>query len=100
MKKDRNTFFNESAFGMTTPGVMPNMMPNMPMNSFSSQSSFYGGAMPTNQAKPTDYMSEVESRFAKIERQLNRIEARLNKLETLGTTTTENYDNTTNMYML
>ena len=35
-----------------------------------------------------------------IERQINRLDARIRKLESKGLVTTENFDNTTNMYML
>lgn len=104
MKKDRNAFFSEAGFNQT------NYIPNfnqMPMGGNLSQAqasqSFYSGPAPmlnTNPNYGNDYMSEIESRLAKIERQINRMDARLNKLETKGFTTTENYDSTTNMYML
>lgn len=112
MKKDRNAFFNESSFSQTSanfPSNMPNygMQPNYPMNGTFGQSaanqSFYSGPMPMNQGpmeNPNSYMSDLESRLAKIERQINRLDARIIKLESQGFVTTENYDNTTNMYML
>lgn len=109
MKKDRNSFFNEASFQQSYGSAMPNM--GMPMNNgFGSQASqsFYtgpmpGGAMPNmNQMNQgaNDYMSDLESRLAKIERQINRLDARISKLESKGVVTTENFDNTTNMYML
>ena len=80
MKKDRNAFFNEANF---------------------SQSSFMGTPnMPNMNGMGNDYMSDMESRLAKIERQINRLDARVSKLESKGFVTTENFDNTTNMYML
>lgn len=104
MKKDRNTFFNESSFQQSY-GSMPNFgMPNYSMNNgFGSQSSqsFYTGPMNNTMMPNTnDYMSDLESRLAKIERQINRLDARISKLESKGVVTTENFDNTTNMYML
>lgn len=113
MKKDRNAFFNEANFSqssfMGTPN-MQNMNGNFPMNmngatyggSQASQS-FYSGPMPMNYNQNmggSDYMSDMESRLAKIERQINRLDARVSKLESKGFVTTENFDNTTNMYML
>lgn len=110
MKKDRQSFFNESNFQQSSYGTaMPNfgMQSGMPMNTgYGQQSSqsFYSGPMPntmmTNQTMSNDYMSDIESRLAKIERQINRLDARISKLESKGVLTTENYDNTTNMYML
>ena len=108
MKKDRNSFFNETSFQQSY-GMTPNYgMQNIPMNSgFGSQASqsFYTGPMNNTGMIPTgtngsDYMSDMESRFAKIERQINRLDARISKLESKGVLTTENFDNTTNMYML
>lgn len=112
MKKDRNTFFNEANFSqasyMGTPNIQPGMMPQnfggSPTYSGSQASqSFYSGPVPMMQNSnmmPSDNMSDMESRMAKIERQINRLDARISKLENKGLMTTENYDNTTNMYML
>jgi hypothetical protein len=111
MKKDRNTFFNESAY-QTSYGVsMPNyqMQGVMPANGYGSQASqsFYSGPMPINSQMGinqgnnyNDYSSELESRLSKIERQINRIDARVSKLESKGIITSENFDTTNNMYML
>lgn len=115
MKKDRNAFFNEANFSQSSFMGTPNM-PNMNMNgnfpmngatyggSQASQS-FYSGPAPMNynqnmNGMGNDYMSDMESRLAKIERQINRLDARVSKLESKGFVTTENFDNTTNMYML
>ena len=106
MKKDRNSFFNEANFQQSTYVPTPNfgLNQNFPPNTTFNQASqsFYSGPMssPMPNNYGNDYMSEIESRFAKIERQLNRMDARINKLETKGLMTTENFDNTTNMYML
>jgi len=110
MKKDRNTFFNESGFQQSYGTIMPNygMPNNYTMNGGfpqqSSQSIYPGGMNPglmQQQATTNnDYISDIESRMAKIERQINRLDARISKLESKGVLTTENFDNTTNMYML
>lgn len=107
MKKDRNTFFSEAGFNQTN--FIPNYPTNYPMGGNLSQAqasqSFYSGPAPMmnqgmNNYGGSDYMSEIESRLSKIERQINRMDARINKLESKGLVSTENYDNTTNMYML
>ena len=102
MKKDRNTFFNESSFQQSYGGMMPNYgMPNtMPMNNgFGSQSSqsFYAGPMNMNYNpnlginQPTNDYSDLEARLSKLERQINRLDARLNKLETNGFYSTDDF---------
>ena len=112
MKKDRNTFFNEANFSQSSYMGMPNVPNNMMGGNYGmgasyggsqASQSFYSGPVPMNNMNMvggTDYMSDFESRMAKIERQLNRMDARISKLESKGLVTTENYDNTTNMYML
>lgn len=109
MKKDRNAFFNEANFSqssyMGTPNIPVNQNFQGPMPAYGSQASqsFYSGPVPTNyntQNMGGDYMSDLESRLAKIERQIGRLDARVSKLESKGMVTTENFDNTTNMYML
>lgn len=106
MKKDRNTFFNEANFSqssyMGNPNMpMNNMQGSMPAYGSQASQSFYSGPVPMYQNQ-NGYMdtSDIESRMAKIERQINRLDARVSKLENKGLMTTENYDNTTNMYML
>ncbi len=110
MKKDRNAFFNEANFSQSSYMGTPNMPLNnngfqggMPAYGSQASQSFYSGPAPMNynpQNMGGDYMSDLESRLAKIERQINRLDARLSKLESKGLITTENFDNTTNMYML
>ncbi len=109
MKKDRNTFFNEANFSQSSYMGTPNLPMNnnfqggMPAYGQQASQSFYSGPvpmMPNNGGMPGDNMSDIESRMAKIERQINRLDARISKLENKGLMTTENYDNTTNMYML
>ena len=115
MKKDRNTFFNEANFSQSSYMGMPNVPHNMMGGNYAgmpatyggsqASQSFYAGPAPTpnfqgNTGMGNDYMSDFESRMAKMERQLNRMDARISKLESKGLVTTENYDNTTNMYML
>ncbi len=109
MKKDRNAFFNEANFSQSSYMGTPNMPMNQglqgPIPAYGSQASqsFYSGPAPMNynpQNMDGDYTSDLESRLAKIERQINRMDARISRLETKGITTTENFDNTTNMYML
>ncbi len=107
MKKDRNTFFNEANFSQSSYSQAPNFgnYGGMPMNGMYGQSqasqSFYSGPgpMPNNQVMGNDYMSDIESRMAKIERQINRMDARISKLESMGVGP-DAIDNTTNMYML
>lgn len=109
MKKDRNAFFNEANFSQSSYMGNPNIPMNnnfpggMPTYANQASQSFYSGPVPTNynnQSIGNDYMNDLESRLAKIERQINRLDARVSKLESMGHITTENYDNTTNMYML
>lgn len=109
MKKDRQSFFNEANFSQSSFVPTPNfgMNTNYPMNGAYGQAqasqSFYSGPspMPYNQSTMgSDYMSDIESRLAKIERQINRLDARISKLESKGMITTENFENTNNMYML
>ncbi len=108
MKKDRNAFFNEANFQSSSFMGAPNM-PNMNYPNYSgaqASQSFYSGPVPMNynpnmnQNMNNDYLNDFESRMAKIERQINRLDARVSKLESKGLVTTENFDNTTNMYML
>lgn len=113
MKKDRNTFFENSNMNMAFNGGMPGMMqmPMVgPMNAQASASqSFYGSTntpmmmpMTNGQAYNDSSISELESRMSKLERNMNRLENRISKLE--GSTyysTDTNYDSsTTNMYMV
>ena len=107
MKKDRNTFFQEAQmYNQTT---YPNFnLANTP-NTFQSYANqgFYAG--PINNNPNMNYnpnpeynsnYSDIESRLSKIERQLNRLDMRLNKLETNSFYSTDDLDNTTNVYMV
>ena len=109
MKKDRNTFFQESNFMSQTNYPTPQVA-NQPFatSSYSNQG-FYAGPgvgvpmnyttqMPINTNANYDY-SDIESRLSKIERQINRIDARLNKLENSSFYTTDDVD-TNNIYMV
>lgn len=116
MKKDRNTFFQESSY--FNQAAMPGMAANTPfVTNQQSQASFYAGPgipnmqmpnnynmnntpMANNNYNQTDY-NDFESRLSKIERSLNRMDARLSKLENQGLFTTDDtFDNSTNMYMV
>lgn len=112
MKKDRNTFFENSSMNMAFNGPSPQMMqPMMPMAQAQAQASqsFYSntgtpimGMMPNTMNYNDSSISELESRMAKLERNMNRLENRLNKLEG-STYYSENpsYDNSSNnMYMI
>lgn len=106
MKKDRNTFFQESGF--YNQSMMPNQMSaNQPfiMNAQSGQS-FYSN-FPNNmnyQVPSPNYnnydTSDIEARLNKIERNINRLDARVSKLESQTLYTTDDIDVSTNMYMV
>lgn len=111
MKKDRNTFFENSSMNMAFNAQAPQMVPQMmPINAQAQASqSFYsnvpmGGMTPTYMTNSYNdsTINELESRMAKMERSINRLENRLNKIE--GSTyysTDSNFDNpSSNMYMV
>ena len=104
MKKDRNSFFSEASYMNTN---IPNNM-NGPFSAAYANQGFYQGPMniplnynTNNNGMPqvSDY-SDIEARLSKLERLINRLDARLNKLETNSFYTTEDIDNTTNVYMV
>ncbi len=110
MKKDRNTFFAESSMMNANNFGMPNInIANPGITSSNYNSSFYAGPMPNgmpqmynnvdNQAIANN-TSELESRLSKIERLINRIDHRLTKLENNTLYSTEDIENTNNIYML
>lgn len=96
MKKNRNTFFQESTYQSYNPMGNPNQVP------FESGSNyFYQGPTPYNYN--TNMMpNDIETRLAKMERQISRLDYRVNKLENAkNIVTTEEFDVTnSNMYML
>lgn len=109
MKKDRNTFFENSSMNMAFSGPAPMQQPMMmPVNAQAqaqASQSFYSNTAPmmmptTNYSDST--ISELESRMAKLERSINRLENRLNKLEgsTYYTTDTSIDSSTSGMYMV
>ena len=104
MKKDRNAFFQEaqmSSFNYyPNPNQMNLMSANMPTQASQSSQSFYAGPVPMYQQNQNTSYSDIEARIAKLERQVSRLETRLNKLETNGTTYIDEYDTSTNMYMV
>ncbi len=106
MKKDRNTFFQESGF-MNQTGYQP-----YGTASYSNQS-YYAGPIPNgmpqnfnpsfnqnlNQNQNYDY-NDFESRLSKLERQYNRLDTRLTKLESSTLYSTDDIENNTNVYMV
>ena len=93
MKKNRNTFFQESSYQSYNPMMGPNQYQT-------AGNYFYEGPMPNNYITPTN---DIESRLSKIERQINRLDYRLSKLENVNSAiTSEDFDspNKNNMYML
>ena len=102
MKKDRNAFFqNNSSSSYFYP--TNNMMGTYPMAT-ESNSNFYQGPaimpMQTSYNQGNDYMSELESRLAKIERQINRLDTRVSRLESESNLSNGNEYTTNNMYMV
>lgn len=107
MKKDRNTFFQESQYINNTPfpNQNPNMIPNIP---FQMNYNYGMGVIPPNYTtgipnNETNYSpdyTDLESRLSKLERQINRLDLRLNKLENNSFYSTDDIDNTTNVYMV
>lgn len=103
MKKDRNTFFQEaqmSSFNYyPNPNQMNLMSANMPTQASQSSQSFYAGPAPIGQNINSNY-NDIEARIAKLERNMNRLETRLNKIENQSSTYIDEYDTSTNMYMV
>lgn len=99
MKKDRNTFFQEAQMSNFNYYPNPNMnlmSANMPTQASQSSQAFYAGpGMPIMNNE-----NDFETRLAKLERQVNRLETRVNKLESLTTFTNDDFDSSTNMYMV
>ena len=99
MKKDRNAFFEQSAYNKAfypTPNMMMNPTPSIASG---SSQSFYEGPYVTN----TNYneYNDLETRLAKIERQINRLDNRISKLENYNSfSQTDNMTDNTNLYMV
>lgn len=99
MKKDRNTFFQEAQMSNLNYYPNPNMnlmSANMPTQASQSSQAFYAGPGMPNMNMQSDF----ESRLAKLERQVNRLESRINKLESTTSYTNDEFDSSTNMYMV
>lgn len=105
MKKNRNTFFQEAQMSSYNYYPNPNMnlmSANMPTQASQSSQTFYAGPAPMMQNMPnsnTQY-NDTEARIAKLERQVSRLETRLNKLEAGNAYISDDYDSSTNMYMV
>ena len=99
MKKDRNAFFEQTAYNKAfypTPNMMYNPTPSI---ASTSSQSFFEGPYVTNTGYNEN--SDLETRLAKIERQINRLDARISKLENNNTfSITENVSDNTDMYMV
>ncbi len=121
MKKNRNSFFNETTDYMSYNNSVAsqNMMPMQAANNpyppaVNAQSSFQMNGMnpmPNNMMQPAmpnvmpnnmqTMQEDLESRLAKMERQIARLDHRLTKLETNTTLSTNDYEsNINNMYMV
>lgn len=105
MKKDRNAFFqnqsSSSYFYPTQPANPMSMGPNMYPMATESSSNFYQGPANFNASnmQNDNYMSELESRLAKIERSINRLDTRVSKLESEISMTNQS-EYVTNNYMV
>lgn len=99
MKKNRNSFFQESNMNYMIGGdnqMMPQMMPqNIPY-----QGTNYNQPYGAINAYPD--ASNIEQRLAKMERQINRLTHRVEKLESSNQSILieDGIDTTNNMYML
>lgn len=115
MKKDRNTFFGESGF--MNQAIYPPAGFNVANQPFQTASygtqGFYAGtpitpqqtnyntqSIPSGNYMNTNDYNDIESRLSKVERQINRLDARINKLENNSFYTTDDGDNTNNIYMV
>lgn len=118
MKKDRNAFFESSqvtsSFTQPTMPQMPQspqmamgfnqqqVMP-VPYQAASNTSSFYAGGVPLNTFPGTTIdTTDYDTKLSRMERQIQKLEARVSKLESasLSSTSTDDINVTSNMYML
>ena len=89
MRKDRNTFFQESSSNFQN--YNPLVPPQYQMAS--NNSMMYSGNMPI--------INDTSERLAKIERQIARLDHRITKLESSSNNIINDLDTTSNnMYML
>ena len=89
MRKDRNTFFQESSSNYQN----YNPMVPQPYQMASNNSMMYSGNMPM--------INDTSERLAKIERQIARLDHRITKLENSSNNAMIDLDtNPNNMYML
>lgn len=96
MRKERNSFFNESGYNY----MQYNQPINMPLPSMEASSSFY---MNQNMSQNPSSYNDFQTRLSRLERQVNKLEARVNKLENSpvnNISETQNIDSNTNMYMI
>lgn len=103
MKKNRNTYFQESSYQSFNPNM--NHMGGAPYQTASNY--FYQGEAPmpynyNTYKEQGNNINDIESRLSKIERQINRLDYRISKLENgnkiISSDDFEN--NSNNMYML
>ena len=96
MRRDRNTFFQESQ--MYNTNFMPNqMMPqngNAPYQQGGFNSSYYYGP---NISNPNN---ELENRLLKMERQISQLESRVSKLESNIPNVSTEIDSNNTVYMI
>lgn len=86
MKKNRNTFFQESQTSFNMPNPMMSQYQMMANNQM-----YY----------PNGLNNDIEEKLAKIERQINRLDKRITDLENNTIKSTDDFESTTNnMYMI
>ena len=88
MRKDRNSFFQESSSSYQNyNGMIP---PQYQMAS--NNAMMYSGNIPLN--------NDINERLAKIERQISRLDHRISRLESSNINSNDLESTTNNMYML
>lgn len=111
MKKDRNSFFEQSSFYSGASFNNPPMNTPYMTGSYSNQGYYagpntgipmnYNTNMGTNSNYNDNYYNDIESRLSKIERNISRLDARITKLENSNNYyTTDDLESTNNVYML
>ena len=94
MRRDRNTFFQESQMYNTNFNPNQMMNPNMPYQQGGFNSSYYYGPNVNN---PN---TDLENRFLKIERQISQLESRVSKLESNVPNVSTEIDSNNTVYMI